>query len=596
MPETSSHSANFRAAEPDGLPHRDGDKPAVAEVLVQPSPPAPLAPDLSPLLFWWLFGLVFLIAALLRFPDIARCEMWTDECVSIFRATTPEGVMHHLRYDYNAPVYYYLLKPWIACFGLGYGAVRSLSAVCGMGFIVLLGLWLRAWGVPRQAVLWTVLLAALTPVEIYYSQEARSYTLMNLLLVASLWLFTRAARSGKPVHWALFSALLLLALYTHTVLVFVVPAFLVAGLLLRFPFAQWRALLISMTVVGCFYVPWLSISMSHKMTNDFIVPLWKELPPALAIPRSFEAFGIGGLLPKHLRFPSPAIPGTRVVSVLWLALCALAAVFAAAKGLYARRASEPSRSGADVTLRGQALFAAIFMLVPLLLLFLYSATRKPMYMVGRYDMLAHPGYLVLVGVGIHVIQTKLARLHSLLALAPLVLVAALSAAALLPRFAVIPPNEIQHPSALRMEIVRQNSSPDDLVVCVGTECVKMLYQKQRLGVSTAMIGYPIWQMDHPFFLDLDLMLSQQDALKRDAQQTVSAFVRAKGAGRRMWIMLDSNYHTVRPGQPAYGYRIICDLLMNEANAKLKRWYPADPPHKQLFEVLDMAVFVSPGEK
>jgi len=50
---------------------------------------------------------------------------------------------------------------------------------------------------------------------VYYSQEARSYTMTILLVLVSSWFFARAVETGRERDWALWTIFSVLAVYSH---------------------------------------------------------------------------------------------------------------------------------------------------------------------------------------------------------------------------------------------------------------------------------------------------------------------------------------------------------------------------------------------
>jgi uncharacterized membrane protein len=168
------------------------------------------------------------LAAALRFATIGRQSLWYDEAftaVHVLRSSlgaTLHGVLHT---ESTPPLYYMLLWVWTRVLGDGAVALRSLSALAGLGTVMV------AWAVGntlsgRRAAIWLAALAATSPLLVWYSQEARAYELFALTAALSFWFFLRArqapqARPRDLWAWVAFSVL---ALLTHYF-----AAFLVAG-------------------------------------------------------------------------------------------------------------------------------------------------------------------------------------------------------------------------------------------------------------------------------------------------------------------------------------------------------------------------------
>lgn len=163
-----------------------------------------------------LVGLV-LVAAVLRFATITSQSYWLDESQAAHELQLSFGAMLHAwsTTEWNPPLYLLIAWPWAQLFGTGELALRSLSALLGVAVVPLLYLSGREL-ISSRAGLVAAALAAVNPLLIWYSQEAREYMLLMALCAASLWCFARAWRvpTGRALlWWAVFSALALLTQY-----------------------------------------------------------------------------------------------------------------------------------------------------------------------------------------------------------------------------------------------------------------------------------------------------------------------------------------------------------------------------------------------
>lgn len=66
-----------------------------------------------------------------------------------------------------------------------------------------------------RALLFASFLVAISPFQLYYAHELRSYSLFGLLGIISLWLFARALHHNRPTSWALLTFVLVLAFWNH---------------------------------------------------------------------------------------------------------------------------------------------------------------------------------------------------------------------------------------------------------------------------------------------------------------------------------------------------------------------------------------------
>jgi mannosyltransferase len=175
-------------------------------------------------LLWAGLLLVLLLAAALRFYRLDGQSLWADEGNSVALAgRSLAEITYGAAYDIHPPLHYYLLHFWVCPFGTSEFAVRSLSAVIGtllVGLTFLLGRCLFDSWVGLVA----AFLSAISPFQIYYSQEARMYILLAALSALSIYFLLKfveaeavdTGRQRSLFLWAGFYILAtVLALYTH---------------------------------------------------------------------------------------------------------------------------------------------------------------------------------------------------------------------------------------------------------------------------------------------------------------------------------------------------------------------------------------------
>jgi mannosyltransferase len=212
--------------------------------------------------------LVLVVAgAAVRFATLATQSFWIDEGYTVHLLRGSLGHMVHgiPRTEETPPLYYVLAWLWTRPFGTGEAGVRSLSALCGTAAIpvaYLLGRRLLS----ERAGLATAALAAVNPLLVWYSQEARTYALFVLLSGLSILLFLRAREesSGRALGlWATVSAL---ALASHYFAIFVVVPE-AAWLLLRARAPARRAAAWAVAAVGIVGAALLPLAI-HQSGNE----------------------------------------------------------------------------------------------------------------------------------------------------------------------------------------------------------------------------------------------------------------------------------------------------------------------------------------
>ncbi len=150
------------------------------------------------------------------------------------------------------PPLYYILTWLFARLGDTPEALRAVSMLAGVATIPLTyQLGARTVGV--RAALFAAALTALSPLLIFYSTEARAYSLMMVLALLTTLALLRAL-DGHRSGWIAYSACSALALYTHYTVAFVLAAVFVWALV-RKPDAR-RALIIANGVAFIAFLPW----------------------------------------------------------------------------------------------------------------------------------------------------------------------------------------------------------------------------------------------------------------------------------------------------------------------------------------------------
>lgn len=160
-------------------------------------------------------SLIVILAAILRLAYLGTKSIWSDEAFSIYIAKLPWSSFWHLitTAEANMAIYYVLLRPWLH-FGDAARWVRFLSALLGVAVVPLV-YWIGREFLSRRAGLIAALLLAINPFDIRYSQEARSYSLVVLLVVISFLSFFRCLRRQDGRWSAAYILSSTFALYAH---------------------------------------------------------------------------------------------------------------------------------------------------------------------------------------------------------------------------------------------------------------------------------------------------------------------------------------------------------------------------------------------
>jgi mannosyltransferase len=172
---------------------------------------------------WALAGLTALGIAV-RFASLGVQSYHHDEVITAARVI-PGDFLEMLRQvkvsESNPPLYYVLAWGWAKLFGTGEVGLRSLSALLGAATVPVAYLIGRELASNRAGLI-AAAIAAVNPMLIWYSQEARSYALLVFFGALSLLFFARALRSGRGPDLALWALASALALCSHYFAIFAV--------------------------------------------------------------------------------------------------------------------------------------------------------------------------------------------------------------------------------------------------------------------------------------------------------------------------------------------------------------------------------------
>jgi 4-amino-4-deoxy-L-arabinose transferase-like glycosyltransferase len=218
-------------------------------------------------------GALVILAAALRFYRIGHQGFWFDEGNTAQEVGFTPGEMLTLlkHYESTPPLYYGIAWVWARIFGFGEVGLRSLSAVAGV-LAVPVGYFAARKLVSPRAGLIAAALVAFNPYLIWYSQEARAYSLVVLLTGGTLLAFAYAR--DNPSGWVMAAWVIAsgLALTTEYYAVLVVAP---EALWLLYLHRRRRSVLVGMGALAAWCVPllWFAISQNATGHASWIAPL-----------------------------------------------------------------------------------------------------------------------------------------------------------------------------------------------------------------------------------------------------------------------------------------------------------------------------------
>lgn len=352
-----------------------------------------------------ILGLILVAALLVRAAYIGRLSYWYDEVVTIrlANANGPVDLLALLnRIDATrAPLHPLILQQWVKVFGASEAASRSLSAVCGVLTVLAVFRLGRLIFRDNATGIWAALLAAISPPLIVYARETRMYAWLVLVTCVAWECLVRlkdsnsvgaAPRSepasafegntvrtadptGPLVGFALYAASLVALSYSHPLGLLMAATLAVASIVLGVP---WKHMAVTYLVVAICVEPWIAHYLDHA-------------------PESTT-----GRLPLRFLLGTPIgfLGGNFLTLPIFFGLIAF--------GMTRISREKPSIAFEDIQ---AAVALMLWLAVPPVLLYMYSAVSHPIFGPARYTLFVAPAFLLLVARGL----ARLPRWASILA-------------------------------------------------------------------------------------------------------------------------------------------------------------------------------------
>ncbi len=354
--------------------------------------------------FWLLVAI--LVAFGLRVHALGAQSLWNDEGTSVaLSALSLEAITNGAARDIHPPLYYYLLHFWLPITGNTEYAIRFMSVIAGVVTVAFVfRIAYSAFDV--EIAILAAYLAAFSPFQVYYSQEARMYIWVTLWSAASVWAMLmiqrgamsegrkegdhsspRAFRNSRvqdSLLWLAYIAATTAALYTQYIGAFVVVAENLA-------FAIWFFFALRTThyairntqyvlrtlgiwlgaqlIIGALFLPWYLFAGGQLAS-------WPSISEPLDLPtllwRALNVFSVGLTLD-----PAVAAPIALAYGALFL--------------LGWRRAPNVTANWVIITL-------ILWTLVPVAVMYIVSLAR-PAYN-PKFLLLATPAFYILSARGL----------------------------------------------------------------------------------------------------------------------------------------------------------------------------------------------------
>lgn len=278
-------------------------------------------------LVWLLVILLAFLAFALRLYHLDHFSFWQDESLTPLRASyaIPEILSNRIllqeavTQDTHPPLYFLLIHFTRLLFGESDFAYRYPSLLAGVLTVPLLFQFGRRL-MNEKAGLLAAFLATINPLQLWYAQEARMYTLLLLLTAAASFALWRALAGGSLRRWFLiYLFFATLSFLTHYTAIFLIAAHFLFWAWLLWQRGQRRLLLVGAVTVLLVMLPFLPRLLPRLLSGP--ETNYTYVSPLIMLQDIVHGFGMG----SSVEFKRPAIKALDVGAAILLVVGAFGA-------------------------------------------------------------------------------------------------------------------------------------------------------------------------------------------------------------------------------------------------------------------------------
>jgi mannosyltransferase len=400
------------------------------------------------------FIILIITGVALRLYHLGYQSLWMDEAYSVWMSRDLHAPWFNQINDSCPPLYYTFLHYWIFFFGKSEFSIRLPSAIFG-GLLILAVFVVAKKLYDKTTALYAALLVAISPNHIYYSQEARMYTLLGLLSLISFFSLYLGIKNNKRTHWACYIFSTFSCLYVHNYGVLLLMAELFFSVIILYNKRTsdvFKKFILSQICILLLFLPRIYVlfkQISLGMNPWITIPNFRHL---------YATFAHFSLLPwyTHIywrdlftRIPRLSPMLILIIPALWIF------AFLFFFGLYK-------------SFKKNSYFLPIYIIVPITLSFLISQAL-PISEPGRYDMLVYPAFCLIVAVGIKNVRCAALRFFMI------AVIATASFGVLYDYFFIYQKSN----DRIIAEFMQPNVGNDDVIVITGLSITTFEYYWKR---------------------------------------------------------------------------------------------------------------------
>ncbi len=241
-----------------------------------------------------IFVLIIILSIFLRIFLLDYESLWLDEGSSVkFAKLGIWEILKSTQTDAHPPLYYLILHFWIKIFGDSEFSLRFPSALFGIFCVIAVYKFCLDFLTEKVALV-SSLITGVSTFQVFYSQEARMYSLLCLLSILSFYFFVKILHRSDLKNFSFYLLVNVLLIYTHLYSFFVLLAQFI--FMLIFERKKLWGFVLSFLVLFLFYLPRLFVVL--KQANEILISgeFWLPKPGLVDIVKTFAQF-VGATYP-----------------------------------------------------------------------------------------------------------------------------------------------------------------------------------------------------------------------------------------------------------------------------------------------------------
>jgi len=223
--------------------------------------------------YYFVFFTVVTISIFTRFFLLQNQSLWFDEgwSLALSDATSLQEnfykIVNREAGDKYQALYYLLLFYWRSFFGDSEFAIRSLSALFGVGSVIIMYFTcLSIYG--KKHAFWSSLILAVSSFSVFYSQDARPYSLLIFIAALQIYLFSNSLKddeNNKIISQVFFGIFTAIASFGSVLTLMFTSALYISHAIVYRNFKEWLKWLIPSVI---FSSPMIWFYLSSPAASD----------------------------------------------------------------------------------------------------------------------------------------------------------------------------------------------------------------------------------------------------------------------------------------------------------------------------------------